>query len=155
MKVAIDDEAVTLLARSSRFTPRVTNRLLRRMRDFAQVADAPGANSAKSANTSAVITLDVVKDGLKRLEIDELGLEKQDRNILRMLIERYSGGPVGAETLAISVGDTMDTLEDFYEPYLIQAGLIERTSRGRVATQLAYKHLIIEGKYNENSRFLF
>jgi Holliday junction DNA helicase RuvB len=130
MKIRIDEAAVALLARSSRFTPRVTNRLLRRMRDFAQVRGVDGS-----------ITLDIVQFGLERLEIDGLGLERRDREILKMLIERYSGGPVGAETLAISVGDTVDTLEDFYEPYLIQAGLMERTSRGRVASPLAYKHL--------------
>jgi Holliday junction DNA helicase RuvB len=146
MNIKIDEEAVALLARSSRFTPRVTNRLLRRMRDFAQV----GANDG-------LISLEVVRFGLSRLQIDSLGLEKQDRDILQMIIERYGGGPVGAETLAISVGDTADTLEDFYEPYLIQAGLIERTSRGRVATSLAYKHLDqkeTRGR-DEADRFLF
>ncbi|MDR3302429.1 MAG: Holliday junction branch migration DNA helicase RuvB [Spirochaetaceae bacterium] len=146
MNIKIEDEAVALLARSSRFTPRVTNRLLRRMRDFAQVGDNNG-----------LISLEVVRFGLSRLQIDSLGLEKQDRDILRMIIERYGGGPVGAETLAISVGDAADTLEDFYEPYLIQAGLIERTSRGRVATSLAYKHLDqkeTRGRDEEN-RFLF
>jgi Holliday junction DNA helicase RuvB len=133
MNIKITDDAAELLARSSRFTPRVTNRLLRRMRDFAQVCDKNG-----------VITLEIVKDGLARLEIDELGLERLDREILLMVIERYGGGPVGAETLAISVGEAVDTLEDFYEPFLIQAGLLERTSRGRTATPLAYKHLGVE-----------
>jgi Holliday junction DNA helicase RuvB len=127
--VTIDDDAASLLAASSRFTPRVTNRLLRRMRDYAQVRKLPS------------VTLDVVREGLERMEIDALGLERLDRQILRMIIERYGGGPVGAETLAISVGEAADTLEDFYEPYLIQAGLIQRTPRGRMVTPLAYRHL--------------
>jgi Holliday junction DNA helicase RuvB len=131
LNVAIDDDAAALLARSSRGTPRVVNRLLRRMRDFAQFAG------------NASITLPVVQDGLGRLEIDELGLEKQDRDILAMIIERYRGGPVGAETLAISIGESVETLEDYYEPYLIQAGLLQRSSRGRMATSLAYDHLRI------------
>jgi Holliday junction DNA helicase RuvB len=132
--VRIDDDAAALLSRSSRFTPRVTNRLLRRMRDYAQVQKLPS------------ITLALVKDGLERLEIDTLGLERLDREILRMIIERYGGGPVGAETLAISVGESVDTLEDFYEPYLIQAGLLQRTPRGRTVTDLAYRHLNLETK---------
>jgi Holliday junction DNA helicase RuvB len=102
------------------------------MRDYAQVQKLPS------------ITLGVVRDGLKRLEIVDLGLERLDREILRMIIERYGGGPVGAETLAISVGESVDTLEDFYEPYLIQAGLLQRTPRGRMVTALAYKHLNME-----------
>ena len=130
--VSIDADASALLARSSRGTPRVVNRLLRRMRDFAQFA-AGGAAS--------LISLDVVSDGLARLEIDSLGLEKQDRDILGMIIDRYRGGPVGAETLAISVGESVETLEDYYEPFLIQAGLLQRTPRGRMVTPLAYGHL--------------
>ncbi|MDR2445581.1 MAG: Holliday junction branch migration DNA helicase RuvB [Spirochaetaceae bacterium] len=130
--VSIDDDAAALLSTSSRFTPRVTNRLLRRMRDYAQVQKLPS------------ITFEVVRSGLKRLEIDELGLERLDREILRMIIERYGGGPVGAETLAISVGESVDTLEDFYEPYMIQAGLLQRTPRGRMVTAPAYKHLNLE-----------
>jgi Holliday junction DNA helicase RuvB len=141
--IRIDDEAAALLSTSSRFTPRVTNRLLRRMRDYAQVQKLPS------------ITVDVVRDGLKRLEIDELGLERLDREILRMIIERYGGGPVGAETLAISVGESVDTLEDFYEPYLIQAGLLQRTPRGRTVTVLAYKHLRLEQKGPVDSGGLF
>jgi Holliday junction DNA helicase RuvB len=95
---------------------------------------------------------------LRRLEIDHLGLEKQDREILAMIIKRYNGGPVGAETLAISMGEGVDTLEDYYEPYLIQAGLLQRTPRGRMATALAYEHLKIPGgitRGNENSGLLF
>ena len=129
LNVKINADAASLLAQSSRGTPRVVNRLLRRMRDFAQFAG------------SAAITLAVVRDGLERLEIDSLGLEKQDRDILRIIVERYRGGPVGAETLAISIGESVETLEDYYEPYLIQAGLLQRSPRGRMVTDLAYGHL--------------
>jgi Holliday junction DNA helicase RuvB len=143
LKVQVDREAASLLAASSRGTPRVVNRLLRRMRDFAQVL---GAGS---------VTRAVVEEGLRRLEIDPLGLERHDREILRIIIERYGGGPVGAETLAISVGEAVDTLEDYYEPYLIQSGLLQRTPRGRVVTALAYDHLKLARKNNENPGFLF
>jgi Holliday junction DNA helicase RuvB len=129
LKIKIDNDAASLLAKSSRGTPRVVNQLLKRMRDFAQYS---GESS---------ITLAVVHDGLSRLEIDELGLEKQDREILKIMIERYKGGPVGADTLAISIGESVETLEDYYEPFLIQAGLIQRTPRGRVVTNFAYGHL--------------
>jgi Holliday junction DNA helicase RuvB len=143
LKTVIADDAAALLARSSRGTPRVVNRLLRRMRDFAQVTG------------NAVITQAVVEEGLKRLEIDPLGLERHDREILRIIIERYQGGPVGAETLAISVGEAVDTLEDYYEPYLIQSGLLQRTPRGRVVTALAYEHLKLPQKSHEDSGLLF
>jgi len=129
LNVKIEKDAASLLAKSSRGTPRVVNQLLKRMRDFAQFAGEPS------------ITVDVVRTGLSRLEIDELGLEKQDREILKIIIERYKGGPVGAETLAISIGESVETLEDYYEPFLIQAGLIQRTPRGRVVTALGYGHL--------------
>jgi Holliday junction DNA helicase RuvB len=129
LSIKIDKDAASLLAKSSRGTPRVVNRLLRRMRDFAQYS---GESS---------ITLPVIRSGLSRLEIDSLGLEKQDRDILKIIIERYKGGPVGAETLAISIGESIETLEDYYEPYLIQAGLLQRSPRGRMVTSLAYGHL--------------
>jgi len=138
LNVKIDDDAVSLVAKSSRGTPRVVNQLLKRMRDFAQYSGVPS------------ITSQVVSEGLSRLEIDELGLEKQDREILKIIIERYNGGPVGAETLAISIGESVETLEDYYEPYLIQAGLIQRTSRGRVVTSFAYGHLGLK-QINNNS----
>ncbi|MDR0562771.1 MAG: Holliday junction branch migration DNA helicase RuvB [Spirochaetaceae bacterium] len=131
LKTAIESDAATLLAQSSRGTPRVANRLLRRMRDFSQVMRTPS------------VTRKVVEEGLSRLEIDPLGLERYDREILRIIIDRYRGGPVGAETLAISVGETVDTLEDYYEPYLIQSGLLQRTPRGRMVTDMAYEHLNI------------
>ncbi|MCQ2588749.1 MAG: Holliday junction branch migration DNA helicase RuvB [Treponema sp.] len=137
LEVGIEDDAALLLAKCCRGTPRVANRVLRRMRDFAQVE---GSN---------VITVDIVDNGLKRLEIDELGLEKYDREILLSIINNFGGGPVGAETLAISIGESMDTLEDYYEPYLIQCGLLQRTPRGRIVTAKAYEHLGL--KYGDNS----
>lgn len=129
LEVSIDEDASLLLAECCRGTPRVANRVLRRMRDFAQVSGSP------------VISLGTVKMGLSRLEIDVLGLEKYDREILLSIINNFSGGPVGAETLAISIGESLDTLEDYYEPYLIQKGLLQRTPRGRIVTQRAYEHL--------------
>jgi Holliday junction DNA helicase RuvB len=140
--VAVDAEAAKLLAASSRGTPRIANRILRRMRDFAQV-EGQGRVTAR-----------IVAAGLERLEIDELGLERLDREILRAIIQKYSGGPVGAETLAITVGEGVDSLEDYYEPFLIQAGIVARTSRGRVATAAAYRHLNLEPP-SEDGRFLF
>jgi len=129
LDIIIDDDAAKLLAKSSRGTPRVANRLLRRVRDFAQIKN------------EAVISKAIVEDSLSRLEIDALGLESYDREILKIIITRYGGGPVGAETLAISIGESVDTLEDYYEPYLIQAGFIQRTPRGRMVTQMAYDYL--------------
>lgn len=152
LDVSIDNNAALLMADCSRGTPRVANRILRRMRDFAQVLG------------DGIITIHVVKEGLKKLEIDRQGLENYDREILLSIIQNFSGGPVGAETLAISIGESVDTLEDYYEPYLIQCGFIQRTPRGRMATEKAYKHLEIEyqqtnilknGQTNENQRLLF
>jgi Holliday junction DNA helicase RuvB len=137
--VAIDDDAAALLARSARGTPRVVNRLLRRVRDFAQILVSRGVSGKAAAGS--VITREIVEESLKRLEIDSLGLESFDREILKIIIERYNGGPVGAETLAISIGESVDTLEDYYEPFLIQTGLIQRTPRGRMVTSLAYEYL--------------
>jgi len=139
LDIKIQNDAASLLAKSSRGTPRVVNRLLRRMRDFAQFS---GEKS---------ITLPVVSSGLSRLEIDALGLEKQDRDILKIIIERYKGGPVGADTLAISIGESVETLEDYYEPYLIQAGLLQRSPRGRMVTSLAYGHLGLASPAGGNS----
>ncbi len=129
LDIKIKPEAALALAKCSRGTPRVANRLLRRMRDFAQVA-----------GKSCIDTTSVCA-GLKQLNIDKLGLETYDRQILYSIIENYGGGPVGAETLAISIGESQDTLEDYYEPYLIQTGLLQRTPRGRTATVKAYEHL--------------
>jgi len=148
LDIPIHSDAVKILAECSRGTPRVANRLLRRMRDFAQVLN------------QGEITVPVLREGLSRLEIDRYGLEKLDREILRVIISRYDGGPVGAETLAISVGEAVETLEDFYEPYLIQRGFLKRTPRGRMVTRLAYEHLKIpipQGKPapDEDQRLLF
>lgn len=143
MGITVDADAYGLLARSSRGTPRVANRLLRRVRDFAEVL---GDGS---------VTLEIVEQSLSRLSIDSRGLESHDREILRTIIAKYAGGPVGAETLAISIGEAIDTLEDFYEPYLIQQGFLKRTPRGRVATQLAYKHLGMAGSTDEDQGILF
>ena len=140
--ITINDDAAALLARSARGTPRVVNRLLRRVRDFAQVSQA--------AN---VITKEIVEKSLGRLEIDSLGLEKHDREILKIIIERYGGGPVGAETLAISIGESVDTLEDYYEPYLIQTGLIQRTPRGRMVTARTYEYLKMPQRENGGGLF--
>lgn len=133
----IDDEAASLLAHCSRGTPRIANRLLKRLRDFADVMKG------------GCIDTDIVRYGLEKLGIDSNGLEKQDRAILRTIIQFYQGGPVGADTLSISVGEAVETLEDFYEPYLIQQGYLKRTPRGRMVTRKAYDLLNIE--YNGGS----
>lgn len=142
LDVKIEENAALLLAKCCRGTPRVANRVLRRIRDFAQVDE------------SDVITKKIVENGLERLEIDSIGLEKYDREILKSLILNFGGGPVGAETLAISIGESMDTLEDYYEPYLIQCGLIQRTPRGRIVTSKAYEILGLpqNSTLNENSQ---
>jgi Holliday junction DNA helicase RuvB len=157
LKTQLSEEAASLLAASARGTPRVANRLLRRMRDFAQILGSEGSSKSGSAAIAAapVITKEVVAEGLKRLEIDHLGLERHDREILKVIITRYAGGTVGAETLAISVGESVDTLEDYYEPYLIQAGLLQRTPRGRMVTELAYNHLNLKRASAENGPSLF
>lgn len=143
LSISIAEDAAALLARCSRGTPRVANRLLRRMRDYAQVQN------------SGEITTAIVEYGLKRLRIDMEGLEEQDRRILEIIIDRYGGGPVGAETLAISVGEGIDALEDFYEPYLIQRGFLQRTPRGRMVTDLAYRHLGRKPTANAEQLMLF
>ncbi|MFC2599972.1 MAG: Holliday junction branch migration DNA helicase RuvB [Treponema lecithinolyticum] len=144
LNVEADDEAAYVMADCSRGTPRVANRILRRMRDFAQILG------------NGRITKEVAARGLDKLEIDFLGLERYDREILRSIIENFGGGPVGAETLAISIGESVDTLEDYYEPYLIQSGLLQRTPRGRTATEKAYTHLGLQGKYaHADERLLF
>ncbi len=127
--VAIDSKGAYEIAKRSRGTPRIANRLLRRVRDYAEV-------KAKGA-----ITQEVADKALKMLEVDELGLDKMDREILSVIIDRFGGGPVGLDTLAASVGEEKNTLEDVYEPFLIQRGYIQRTPRGRVATDLAYRHM--------------
>ncbi len=128
LNVEITEEAAMEIARRSRGTPRIANRLLRRIRDFAQV-DADG-----------VITMEVALRSLDRLDVDARGLDEMDKRILKALIEKFNGGPVGINTLATAIGEESGTLEEVYEPYLIQQGFLSRTPRGRVATELAYKH---------------
>ena len=120
------------IARRSRGTPRIANRLLKRVRDYALVLG------------DGTITLEITKLALTRLEIDELGLDEIDRKILETLIVNYQGRPVGIDALATTIGEEVDTIEDVYEPYLIQIGFISRTVRGRIAMPAAYKHMGIE-----------
>ena len=131
--VDIDDEGAHELARRSRGTPRVANRLLRRVRDFAQVKNQGRLDRV------------AVAGALKLLDVDERGLDDMDRRLLAALIEKYDGGPVGLGTLAVVVGEEAETLEDVYEPFLIMEGFLKRTQRGRVATPLAYSHLGLPG----------
>ncbi|NTW99417.1 MAG: Holliday junction branch migration DNA helicase RuvB, partial [Geobacteraceae bacterium] len=124
----IDPRGAAELARRSRGTPRIANRLLRRVRDYAQV------------RADGVITHDVVQETLKLLEIDEMGFDQMDRMILLTIIDKFGGGPVGLDTIAAAISEESDTIEDVYEPFLIQNGFINRTPRGRVATRAAYLH---------------
>lgn len=129
LNVAIDEGGALELASRARGTPRIVNRLLRRVRDFAQVNEAP------------VVTREIALGALELLEIDAAGFDKMDRAILGAIIDKFDGGPVGVESLAAAVGEESDTIEEVYEPYLLQEGFLARTSRGRVATQRAYTHL--------------
>lgn len=129
LNVEIDHMGAAQLAIRSRGTPRIANRLLKRVRDFAQVM------------YDGVITEEVANYALDLLEVDKLGLDQGDRNILNIMIEKFSGGPVGLDTLAAALGEDAGTLEEVYEPYLIQNGLLQRTPRGRIVTELAYRHL--------------
>ena len=129
LQVRVDPEGCHEIARRSRGTPRVANRLLRRVRDFAQVRH------------DGVVSADIARAGLELFEVDELGLDKLDLAILGAVAEKFAGGPVGLSTLAAAVGEETDTVEDVYEPYLLQLGFLKRTPRGRVATERAYRHL--------------
>ena len=129
LNVKIEDAGATELARRSRGTPRLANRILKRVPDFAQV------------KYNGVITETVAHTALDLMDVDTLGLDRVDRNILVTIIEKFGGGPVGLDTLAASIGEDAGTIEDVYEPYLLMKGLIDRTPRGRVATQIAYTHL--------------
>ena len=133
-KVEIEPEGAIELAKRSRGTPRLANRLLKRVRDFAQV------------KYDGVITKEVADFALDIMDVDKMGLDQNDRNILLMIIEKFSGGPVGLDTLAAALGEDAGTLEDVYEPYLLMNGLINRTPRGRMATENAYRHLGLEMK---------
>jgi Holliday junction DNA helicase RuvB len=137
--VAIDEGGTRAIARRARGTPRVANRLLRRVRDFAQV------------RADGHITEPVALDSLAALEIDHLGLDSVDERVLRTIIEKFDGGPVGLETIAASISEEADTIMDVYEPYLMQLGFLQRTPRGRLATRLAYEHLGLEPGANAPS----
>lgn len=128
LEVAIDERGAIEIAKRSRGTPRLANRLLKRVRDFAEVS------------FEGYISEEVAKEALDRLEVDSFGLDQVDRNIILTMIEKFSGKPVGLDTLAAAIGEDAGTIEDVYEPYLIQNGLISRTPRGRVATETAYRH---------------
>ena len=132
LNVAIEEEGAIEMARRSRGTPRIANRLLRRVRDFAQV------------KYDGVITAQVASDALDILDVDKLGLDPIDRKVLLTMIEKFRGGPVGLDTLAATIGEDSGTIEDVYEPYLMMNGFLNRTPRGRVVTDAAYHHLGLE-----------
>ncbi len=129
LNVRADDAGILEIARRSRGTPRIANRMLRRVRDFAQI------------RAGGVITLEVARQGMDLLDVDELGLEKLDRAMLETMIDKFAGGPVGLETLSAMTGEDASTIEDVYEPYLMQLGFLTRTPRGRVVMPVAYEHL--------------
>ena len=135
-----DHEGLVEIARRARGTPRIANRLLRRVRDYAQV------------KASGTITKPVTDEALRMQEIDPLGFDKMDQMLLLTVIDKFDGGPVGVETLAAAIGEEKDTIEDVYEPYLIQAGFLQRTPRGRVATSLAYSHFGRSREANPSAR---
>ena len=144
LEIPVRDEGALEIATRSRGTPRVANRLLRRVRDFAQV-EAEG-----------VITHEVAKEALDMLGVDEKGLDKMDRHIMLTIIEKFDGGPIGLDSLSAAVSEEKDTLEDVYEPFLILIGYVKRTARGRVATKLAYEHFGIPlDKSEEAQKRLF
>jgi Holliday junction DNA helicase RuvB len=127
--VDTEDAGILEIASRSRGTPRIANRMLRRVRDYAQV------------QCNGCITLETAKDALNMLDVDRLGLDRVDRTMLLTMIDKFAGGPVGLETLSAMTGEDVNTIEDVYEPYLMQLGFIVRTPRGRVVTKLAYEHL--------------
>ncbi len=142
LKVEMDEESAVEISRRARGTPRIANRLLRRIRDFAQI----------EGNGS--ITEEITQSSLERLDVDEKGLDEMDKRILTILIEKFDGGPVGINSLAVSVGEESDTIEEIYEPFLIKEGLLKRTSRGREVTALGYKHFgLDQGRSLQTSLF--
>jgi Holliday junction DNA helicase RuvB len=143
LKVQIDPEGAEEIARRSRGTPRIANRLLKRVRDFAQV------------RAQGKITLEVAKQALAMLEVDLLGLDNTDRRLLLTIIQKFGGGPVGLDTLGAATGEEPDTIEDVYEPYLLQLGFINRTPRGRVVTPLACQHMGISAEKETEQRALW
>ena len=132
LSCVIDEDGVREIARRSRGTARVANRLLRRLRDYAQVEG------------EGVVTGSLAAAALEQLQIDAMGLDAMDRELLRVLIERFGGGPAGLETLAAAVSEEADTIMDVYEPHLLKIGFLQRTPRGRIATRFAYEHLGVE-----------
>jgi Holliday junction DNA helicase RuvB len=132
LEVSLDEGGAHAIASRSRGTPRVANRLLKRTRDYAEVRGA------------GTVTASVAHAALGLMEVDELGLDRLDRAILRAICEKFAGGPVGLSTLSVAVGEERDTIEDVYEPYLLQLGMLKRTARGRIATEHAYAHLDLE-----------
>ena len=132
LQIGIDEDASMEIARRSRGTPRIANALLRRVRDFAQIKG------------KGYINMEITKFGLNALNIDEMGLDEMDNKILSVIIKKFNGGPVGLNTIATAVGEDSGTIEEVYEPFLIKEGLIKRTSRGRMATDMAYKHLGVD-----------
>ena len=144
LELEIENCAAKEIASRSRGTPRISNRLLKRVRDFAQVEG------------QGVVTLDLARWALKQLEVDELGLDQTDNRMLITIIKKFDGGPVGLETLAATLGEEADTIEEVYEPYLLQLGFLKRTPRGRVVTRLAYSHYGLKanpGKDNAQQKF--
>lgn len=141
--IPIDKDASVEIARRSRGTPRIANRLLRRVRDFAEVRH------------QGIVTLEIAREALRMLEVDEYGLDEIDRKLLSAVIERFAGGPVGVNALASSIAEDRGTIEDLYEPYLIQIGFLQRTPRGRVASKLAYDHLGYSKRPGFDTRKLF
>jgi len=139
--IAVENAGAMEIARRSRGTPRVANRLLRRCRDFAEV------------RAGGQITLAVAREALKMLGVDEHGLDEVDRNLMLTIIQKYAGGPVGLNTIAASLSEEEDAIEEIYEPYLMQMGLLDRTQRGRVATALAYKHFGIDPPRSQQHLF--
>lgn len=138
LNTSITDEAARELAKRSRGTPRIANRLFKRVRDFALV------------NGEGIITNDILEDALNRLKVDKQGLDETDYNLLLSIIEKFNGGPVGIEAIASSIGEEVSTIEDVYEPYLLQNGYLKRTSRGRMVTDKSYEHLGIEKNNQKN-----
>ena len=129
LQVKAEDDGLEEVARRARGTPRVANRLLKRVRDYAQVM------------AKGIVTRSVALEALSKLEVDQIGLDEVDHKVLHTIIDKFNGGPVGLDTIAASISEEADTIMDVYEPYLLQLGFLERTPRGRLATQLAYQHL--------------
>jgi len=142
LKCEIDPESTSEISCRSRGTPRIVNRLVKRIRDWAQVEG------------EGIIDIDITNHALKKMDVDERGLDDMDRTLLATIIEKFSGGPVGLDTISVSIGEDSGTIEDVYEPFLIQAGFIQRTSRGRVATKLAYEHIDVDYQKSDQMKLL-